>query len=173
MQQLALDACVVINLWAGDVLRSLASVAELHVVDQVAREAHFVLSDDAPQAIPLTGLVADGTLTPARLASEELPAYLSHVPALGDGEAASLALASSRGLTLATDDRSALRRARASAEPVDTVTTPDLLSWWADAVRANDADLAGGMRRIERFACYAPPASHPLATWWRDLVDNR
>ncbi|PTL58600.1 hypothetical protein [Paraconexibacter algicola] len=170
MERLLLDACVVINVFAGGILRSLSTDAgsELIVVEQVTAEVLYVDDEgDDREALEWEPLSAEGTVTAVSLSgAEELTTFLSLVPRLGDGEAASLAAARHRGLVLATDDGLALKIAADGDPVVETVTTPDILSWWADAVDADDAQLASVLQRIETRARYRPPNTHPLAPWW-------
>lgn len=170
MDRLLLDACVVINLWAGGVLRSLAheAGAELLAVEQVCTEVLYVdAEDDAREELDWSALASENTVTPISLAgADELTTFLGLVPRLGDGEAACLAAARHRALVLATDDGLALAAAADGQPTVHTVTTPDIISWWADAVGADVRRVAHAIASIETGARYRPPASHPLAAWW-------
>jgi hypothetical protein len=169
MERLLLDACVVINAFAGGILRSLATDAgsELIVVEQVTAEVLYVDDEDVREALDWDSLSADGTVTAVSLSgTEELTTFLGLVPRLGDGEAASLAAATHRSVVLATDDGLALNIAADGDPVVETVTTPDIVSWWADAVDADAPRIASVLKRIETRARYRPPNSHPLALWW-------
>lgn len=170
MDRLLLDACVVINLAAGGILRSLAQEAgaDLFAVEQVTAEVLYIDDDENErEELDWSALAADGIVRPLALdGGEELTTFLGLVPRLGDGEAASVAAARHRGLVLATDDVLALTTA-ASGEPVvETVTTPDVVSWWADAVAADEQRVAVTIRCIEARARYRPPVAHALAPWW-------
>lgn len=169
MERLLLDACVVINVFAGGILRSLADDAgsELIVIEQVAAEVLYVDDDEEREALDWDSLSAHGTVTAVSLSgADELTTFLGLVPRLGDGEAASLAAARHRNLVLATDDGLALNIAAEGDPVVETVTTPDIVSWWADAAGADDARIASVIRRIETRARYRPASSHPFAPWW-------
>ena len=176
VERLLLDACLVINLWAGDILRSLAvdCGTELLVVEQVAAEVLYVDSDpdEDRERLNWTELSDSGVIQRIRLAgTEEVTAFLGLIPRLGDGEAASLTAAQHRGLVLGTDDGLALRAASERTSPVETVTTPEVVSWWADAAQADDRIAADVIERIETRASYRPPAQHPLRPWWSALRD--
>ncbi len=179
MERLLLDACLVINLWAAGILRELASACgvELLVTEYVAGEAMFVEGEapDAPRvAIDWNELHGDGLVAAVMPAGEnELTAFLGFIPRLGDGEAASLAVATSRGLVVATDDAVALAMAAEHEPPIATVTTPDVVSWWADAAEADDARVAEVIARIEDRARFRPAACHPLSGWWRAAGERR
>jgi predicted nucleic acid-binding protein len=179
MDRLLLDACVVINLFAGGILRSLAHEAgsELIVVEQVTSEVLSVDDDDEErETLEWEPLNADRTIRPITLSrTDEVTTFLGLIPRLGDGEAASLAAARHRNLVLATDDGLALSAAAESAPSVTAVTTPDIVRWWANTVGAEAPRLAATIARIEARARYRPAGRHPLATWWADarLVDGQ
>lgn len=171
-----LDACLIINLSAAEAIEDLvAAEVRLGVVSQVAKEVLFLDDGEGDrQTVAVDDLLAAGHLELTRLSTAvELATMVGHVPRLGDGEAASLAAAASRGYVLATDDRLALRCAAALTPPVDCVTTPDILSWWADAAEVNPEVLAAALQRVERRACYVPPPAHSLASWWREAAELR
>jgi hypothetical protein len=129
--------------------------------------ARYVDDEEEREALDWDSFSADGTVTAVSLSgTEELTTFLDLVPRLGDGEAASLAAARHRNLVLATDDGLALNISAGGDPVVETVTTPDIVSWWADAVAADDARIASVLQRIETRARYRPPNSHPLAPWW-------
>ena len=131
---LVLDASVWINLLATEameaVLEAVAVVchAPEQVIDEVRRH-------------PVTGMMFSADSHPLRqkplisntsLEGTELDLFLEIVgapdrDALGDGEAAAIAVAVSRGLTLVVDDRKARRILRERFSQVQTCWTVDLL----------------------------------------------
>ncbi len=179
MHRLLLDACLVINLWAAGILRELAESCgvELLVTDMVVSEAMFVEGDDpgAPrEAINWNELIEAGTVRTVALSGEaEMTAFLGFIPRLGDGEAATVAAAAARGLVVATDDALALSTAAEHDPLVETVTTPDVVSWWADAADASDARIAEVLGLIETRAHFRPSTRHPLSEWWNEATRPR
>lgn len=172
MGRLLLDACVVINLWAGGVLDELVTACgmELLVTRTVTREAMFIESEEPDgerEAIDWPALQASGQVSGLELTEAEAASFLGFIPRLGDGEASSLAIAGARGMIVATDDALALRLAGEHDPVIETVTTPDIISWWADAAEASDERVADVIARIEARARFTPSNSHPLAEWWR------
>ncbi len=172
MERLLLDACVVINLWAGGILDELVTTCgmELLVTRTVTREAMFIEPDEPDserEAIDWPALQGKGQVTALELTTEEAAVYLGLIPRLGDGEASSLAIASSRRLVVATDDALALRLAAEQDPPIQTVTTPDIISWWADTADAGDERVAAVIAHIEARARFTPSSSHALAAWWQ------
>ncbi|HEX4959298.1 MAG TPA: hypothetical protein VF173_00570 [Thermoanaerobaculia bacterium] len=109
-----LDACCVLNLYAsgrmGEILAAFPD--QWTVADAVLQEALYVRDDqpDEKQVVDLTGLIVSGLLAKAQLDTEaEMSLFVRFAADLGDGEAATCALAVSRQGIVATDDRKAIR----------------------------------------------------------------
>jgi hypothetical protein len=76
-------------------------------------------------------------------------------------------LAKCRNWVIATDDRKAIRLAE--AEAIATITTAEIVKFWADSRNAADKAVAGVFRRIERCARFWPRRGSPLQQWRRKL----
>ena len=115
MNELLLDACVLINLIASGVpLRELAERSEVsfRIAELTAAEALFVVADDGLlEPIDLDALVAGSELIVEALAETEYEAFMKLASEVDDGEAATLAIAAARRWPVATDDRKAQRLA--------------------------------------------------------------
>lgn len=151
---LVLDTSVWINLLATDamepILRALAvpCLAPEQVVAEVRRHpvtGVALLADDHPlrQMSPAVTIVA--------LDAAELDVFLEIVgapagDALGDGEAAAIAVSLSRGLDLAIDDRKARRILTGRFRRVR-------LHWTADLLRASSVVTALGRPLVDE--CFA------------------
>ena len=85
---------------------------------------------------------------------------------IDDGEAQALAIAKSRGYTLLTDDRKALRIARRPDVAVATVTTVGVLQDWQAHRSPTVAELRVVIERIQTLARFAPNKDSPDRTWW-------
>ena len=147
---LVLDTSVVINLLATEAMEPIlvALAVPCHAPEQVVTEI---------KRHPITGAICTGNRHPLRqmtspvsivsLAREELDLFLDivgrpAVDALGDGEAAAIAVAVTRGLDLVIDDRKARRILRQQFSQVQTYWTVDLL-------RAQEVLAALGRRQAE------------------------
>ena len=75
-----------------------------------------------------------------------------------------LALAESRGWTVATDDRKAIRVAAGAGLTV--ISCPQLVKAWADATRPAEATIAQVLADIETLAQFRPSAVMPESAWW-------
>ena len=92
---------------------------------------------------------------------------MTYATQLGDGEAATLAIAASRGFTAATDDRKALRLAASAVPNIPCVDTPELIQRWVEGANPSPTQIQEALRKIEDRARYRPRKDHPLADSWR------
>ena len=172
MDELLLDACVMINLAASGIpLRELASNNQVAfaMVSVAAREALYIRAvddRDRREEIEVTEHAHRGELTLVDLRHDELPTFIDLARKLDDGEAASLAVAVHRRLPLATDDRKARRLAQASTPAIELVTTSGLLRGWASARDESAARVSDALRSIEIRASFAPGRTDPNRDWW-------
>jgi len=194
MQDVALDACCLINLCAaGAILRPLPSAPakarhgaksaahvkshlgfslSLNVPTRVTAETLFIMRPDdedqrklVKQPVDLQEYVAAGRLVPWDFQNQsEVEFFVKMAAQLGDGEAACFAIAATRGWALATDDRRARRFAADSGLAV--ITTPELVKLWAEATQPNREEIAAVLQNIQRFACFTPRPSAPKYGWW-------
>jgi hypothetical protein len=147
---LVLDTSVWINLLATDAMEAIlvALGVPCHAPEQVIAEI---------KRHPVTGAIFAGDRHPLRQATspvsivslegEELDLFIEivgrpTVDALGDGEAAAIAIAVTRGLDLVIDDRKARRILRQHFGQVRAYWTVDLL-------QAQQVFAALGRRRVE------------------------
>jgi len=200
MQDVALDACCLINLCAaGKILYPSSSSTvktqrgakahksiqhrsgfglSLHVPAKVAGEALYIMQfDQEDQAnlvecpIDLQPYLAAGLLAPCDLEThEEIELFVQMAAQLGDGEAACFALAAKRGWALATDDRRARRFAADSGLTV--ITTPELVKLWAGNTHASSEEIAAVLLNIQRFAYFTPRPNSPEYAWWGSCVEK-
>jgi hypothetical protein len=85
---------------------------------------------------------------------------------MDDGEAATGALAISRGAIVVSDDRKA-RRIFGTRHPLLPLrTTSEIVEAWADRTNPSADELAGVLRDIETRARFRPGPSDPLLAWW-------
>lgn len=133
---LVLDASVVINLLAtghaSTILQALA--VPLIVTDSVVREIGRGTANDRPEPALLAELISNQVLEINELAGTALENFFDMVSghtsnSLGDGEAATLALAYSNGFSAAIDEKKATRIAAERFEALKLVTTIDILAY--------------------------------------------
>jgi predicted nucleic acid-binding protein len=157
--ELVLDSSVVINLLATGHAASILKALAMPVVltDNVVREVELGSSNGRQEVGLLREMVADQVLTISELEGHALETFFTLVsgPAaksLGDGEAATLALAHARSCSAAIDEKKATRLATERFTSIRLVTTVDILAH--DGVRAGlgDARLADAAFQALRLA---------------------
>jgi len=175
VETVILDACCTLNLSATSrievILRRLPY--EFTVGSWGRREAQWLSVPDLEEreSVDLEPLIRAGVLTEEELRDRAEEALFVELGlTLADGEAEAAALAISRGYVLATDDRKA-RRVVAERHPSARLTgTLELLHAWQSAAAPSEAEVADALRRISERATYRPRRTHPLYTWWSDLM---
>ena len=179
MSERIIDACCLINLYASGKEGSIfQACGEFWVPDQVRREAlriRRVDEDDSRRLVPrdvdLGDAISAGYIQTCQLEGpEELDAFVRFAMQLDDGEASCLAIAESRGWTVATDDRKARRIASENGIPL--ISTPELIQRWVDATSPDEAAITELLRKIERFARFRPRRADPLHEWWVGLSNK-
>lgn len=174
--QVFLDTCCILNLYAtsrmGEILSALPE--RFMVAAAVLRESLYIRDLPGPeeqQAVDLTQIIASGLLATARPDTEaEITLLVSFAEHLGDGEAATCALAVSRGGSVATDDRKAIRLLGSLDPPVRFLTTPFLLERWCSLQALPRQEIRKALHDVERRASFRPRASDPLCAWWKMLA---
>jgi len=169
-----IDCCSLLNLhtgWGGlENLRLLPYAWS--ICDAAARESEFTREYTESGAIIEVPLdlgphIQSGLLQVARPeTADELANYVQFATQIDDGEAQALAIAKSRGYTLLTDDRKALRIARRPDVAVATVTTAGVLRDWQAHRSPTVAELRVVIERIQTLARFAPNKDSPDRTWW-------
>jgi hypothetical protein len=167
-----LDACVLINLCATELVKeiALANGVTFGIVSEVASESLYV---DIPGVHGLDRMAIDVNsleLMVLELDGAELETFIAFAGELDDGEAATLAAALHRHLHAATDDRRALRFVQDRALAVEIVRTSDLIHRWANYVNADRAEVATILKRVREGAHFQPNPDDPHANWWREII---
>ena len=176
-ETLLLDACSLINISAT---RQIAAILASHsgrfgVVDVVRQEAGYVFrggfGSDAREQEPINlGPLDDAGLlmTLAAESEDELLTYIDLTLEMDDGEAMTGAIAIHRGFRVVTDDRKALRVL--TERGVTCETSLGLIKGWAEESGISGSDLQAVLIDIRQRARYLPHRSHPLRSWWDELM---
>lgn len=172
-----LDACVLINLLASGEVEGVlrAAARDSFICTAVEGESIYLRTDDpkAPlEHIDLRPLIGSGLLIVCSIeGSTEAELYVDYASALDDGEAMSLAIALSRDLVLATDERKARRLFNeAVGDSARLTSTSELLRCWAEDEGVPTDILKTALLQIEKRARYQPPASDANYQWWADAI---
>lgn len=200
MQDVVLDACCVINLYAagkllsGETPRSapprrriavpgspakankLAFDFTLHLPTKVKEEARYILQPDEEDASKL--VKTDIDLDPAIRAS------FLHECDLEAEEETELFVQIATKLDDGEAVCFAIAKSRgwllatderptenlAKKHGVSIITTPELVKHWADKTKASEAEVAKVLWNIQTYAHYFPRKTLPMHSWWMDLA---
>jgi hypothetical protein len=170
-----IDACCLIDLLvtgrAAEILR--ASGFTWHLPIAVRDEVRYVRRHDPARAggyldepVDLGPYLTAGLLTPCQPSDEhEQEQFVRYAARFcSEGEAMCLALARSRGWTVATDDRKAIRVA--AEEGLTVISCPGLVKAWADATRPDPGVIERVLSDIETLVRFRPGPSMPGSSWW-------
>jgi hypothetical protein len=176
-----IDACCLIDLLASGHAEAILRACQYtwHLPAAVQAEVRYVRQPDPAQAgqlvlveVDLDPLIKLGVLSPCQPDNDqELDRFTQYATQFrSDGEAMCVALAESRGWTIATDDRKAIRVAGQAGLTV--LSCPQMMRHWADVAKPDQTVLAKALRNIEVFAQFRPNPSLPDYQWWLDNVAN-
>lgn len=167
---LALDACCLINLHASGRLVEIARAAPARtVVTQVVWEQEVPTLRRVEEAAgaPADGAVEAGIIEVVGFERSEAEAFVNYAAELGDdGEAATCAVAFSRGWAVSTDDRAAIRFVEKRAPHIQIVSSLELVAHWAETVRVPADSVRQVLVQIRDVGRYIPGRAHPMWSWW-------
>lgn len=172
------DACCLINLYAAGEITSVLSALKdrFYVPSIVVGESLYVIRPDkdeltkmVAEKIDLTAALQTGAIRTCDPESDEENAlFVQFASEVDDGEAVCLAIAKSRGWSVATDDRKAQRLAKGA--DISVVTTPELIKGWADASQSTDEEIAAVLQRTRDCARFIPRRGSILHDWWMERL---
>jgi hypothetical protein len=172
-----LDACVLINILASVRAQEILTGSEYKfgICTVVSKESIYLRAADLnapPDAVELDPFVKSKCLTVYALTGDkEQTLYVDYAADLDDGEAMTLALAFSRGFTVATDDRKARRIFL--EDTVDTtrlLSTPQILKRWSSRARLTGEELKKMLLDVSRRGRFSPHSGDPEFIWWSKAV---
>ncbi|HEX6339927.1 hypothetical protein [Umezawaea sp.] len=173
--QLLLDACIAINLLATDSASEITAALDIHflMAKQAAAECGELHVDQETITVYRRGRVSD---TPPlahvlTLVGPELDAYVELARDIDDGEAATIAIACSRSLPMATDDRKARRVAVEAGIAVPTGTTT-ILRQYTEAIGQSRQEIAVLLQRVRDEASYIPRHTDENFAWWQHHIQH-
>lgn len=169
-----IDTCCLLNVCAvGEPAAVLKIIpVKWHIAKAAATEELSIRpTPDAKRAerrrIDLQPCLNAGILTVSAPENEaEQALYIQLALEVDDGEAMSLAIASIRHWAVSTDDIAAIRVAKRLG--IVTVSTPELVKWWAEQSKADATAVAHAIRNIETLARYVPTTDATGYEWWKE-----
>ena len=174
MKVLLNDCSVLLNLLAAECLGSIAEVTgwQFAICPAVRDEVKKLRDATTGEMvdIDIAPLIASGLLQVLEISGdEEQTLYVEQAVVVDDGEAMSIAIAASRKLELAIDDKQAANHTRRTFPEIRLWSTPEILKLWSDTSAIEPPLLQKAIRLIEARARFFPPKSHALAQWWRSM----
>ncbi len=175
---LLLDACCIINFLAsGHLLEILKVIPAQVAVTQVVLEEELQilerLKDEGNESAIQFQIAIDRDIVKivdydfdSDAETETFLNYLANN--LGDGEAATFAIAFQRKWALATDDKKAISFMQQQASYIQIFSTPEIIKYWSEAAKVNFSKLSEALNAVEKNGSYSPPKSHPLRSWWKN-----
>ncbi len=172
------DACVLINLMASGRFEDIARGGgwQFVVATAVCAETHYMRDPATGESVPidLALYFAAGLLEQVRVETEaERNAYIAYAAQrLDDGEAMSLALAQSRHLALATDDRRARLIIERENVSVELHSTVSVLQSWEAQCKVPAAEMRRVLERIRNGARFSPRSMTADHAWWTQRLQT-
>lgn len=172
-----LDACVLINLLASGRAEEILSGSEYKfgISTVVSHESIYLRAADSnapPDEVKLDLFVKSKCLTVYQLSGDkEQVLYVDYAADLDDGEAMTLALALSRGFSMATDDRKARRIfLEEIGDRTRLLSTAQILRSWSKKAGLTSGELKKLLLEVSRRGRYSPPSGDPDFSWWSKAV---
>ena len=177
-----LDACCLLNCIAIARCEAILQAPEqgrvptYAIAQTVADEARYLQSGhgenpEEREIVDLQPLYRAGVLSRLPLESaHELELFVNWARCVDDGEAATIAIALSRGYGIVTDDKKIRRLIAQETGGVPCRSTLELFKLWHDQPTTERAELSIALRAVRDRARYVPLRSDPLYSWWRELV---
>ena len=117
--------------------------------------------------LPAEQAIEEGIIKIAELEGSEAETFVNYAAGLGDdGEAATCAIAFSRGWAVATDDRAAIRFVEREAPRIQVVSTLELVEHWANQTKKSPDSVRQVLIQIRDIGGYFPGTRHPMYAWW-------
>jgi len=177
-----LDACVLLNLYATGHIAAIIDSFPGHalVSTQVLNEVLHPYNTPKREhtsagraSIQLEPLIVAGALDVISLDSErEHSVFVTLARHLGDGEAASGALALTRSAPVATDDRKAIRVFAEYVPPIPTVGTVQLLQAWETRANVERTAMRIALCSVRLQARFEPANGTEGKRWWCDRTGD-
>jgi hypothetical protein len=172
-----LDTCVLINVLASGRAKEIltSSRYSFGICTVASKESVYLRAIDPnapPEAVELDPFVKSKCLTVYGLSGDvEQTLYVDYAADLDDGEAMTLALAFSRGYTVATDDRKGRRIFLAETrDATRLLSTPQILRKWSENARLTAGELKRLLLEISHRGRFSPRSDDPEFTWWSKAV---
>lgn len=175
--QTILDSCVLLNLAASNEIADIVlTIDGATFISTAAQKEALFLRDEADPAT-LVPLALDDLLAIAQIrvcdveTNEEEEEFVRLASDLDDGEAMSIAIATSRGMRFASDDQKARRVFLELVPAADRlICTSSILKRWSDRRAVAAPRLKAILKRIGTRARFTPSRRDPNVDWWQQSL---
>jgi len=167
---LLLDTCCLLNFHAsGQFLEILKVIpAQVAIVEEVKQELTQIDRTEIEEAIAQDLLIAVDFASDAEAGN-----FVNYAAArLGDGEAATGAIAVERGWAIATDDRKAIKFFTQEVPSLQIFSTLEIIQYWAETEAIQPLQVQETLHNIQVQGRYTPAEYHPLKSWWDKFLDR-
>jgi hypothetical protein len=176
---LILDACCVLNFSAsGSFIEILKSLPAQVVVTQVVRDRELLslqrlAYESCENVNQFEAAINHGLLLVEDFENDrEAETFVNYASVLGDdGESATCAIAVHREWAIATDDRQAISFFQREAPYLQILSSLEIIKHWSVVSNVASAELRTVLSNIRTQGRYVPHKSHPLLSWWQDLME--
>jgi hypothetical protein len=172
-----LDACVLINILASGRAQEILTDSGFMfgICTVVSQESIYLRAADLnapPDTVELAPFVKSKSLSVYALSGDKEQAlYVDYAADLDDGESMTLALAFSRGFTVATDDRKARRIfLEDTGDVARLLSTPQILKKWSQGAGLTAGHLKNLLLEVSRRGRFSPHSGDPDFAWWSKAV---
>jgi len=171
--KIIIDACALINFYASGKFDSILQKqpAQAYIVEEVKSESLFIKNfakSGEYQPILLDHFLNTGLIKLVKLkTSAEKHLFVNLACQIDDGEAATLAIASSRKMQIITDDRKAIRVLKQEVPKVKQCSSLAIIKHWCESQSVSKKEIKKALKNIHECARYQPHHGHQLYDWWR------
>jgi predicted nucleic acid-binding protein len=176
---LIIDACVLLNLIATEVIQEILSlIAQNSMICVLVKDESLYLRKEEDinenQSVDIDDLINQSVIQICNCENaNEQELFVNLAASLDDGEAMSLAIALSRNWHLATDDKKARRIFRENNSNSNfLISTTDLIKTWAESQNVADDIIKPILLKVERKASFRPPKSDVNLQWWNYFISK-
>ena len=168
---LLIDTCCLINLCASGELLNILQVISISVKTNIVQEVKRELQK-IEHLEQFESVVEQGLLLIVDFASDaERNTFITYAMEIDDGEAATGAIAISRGWAMATDDKKATRFLLQQSPSLQIVSTPEIIRYWSETANIDLFKLSNILQEIRVKARYSPSKNHFLKSWWEMVIN--
>lgn len=172
-----LDACCLLNFYASarflEILKAIPAqfTVTLEVKEKELQMFQALQDNEKTEVNLLEIAIAQNLLKVIDFESEEeAELFVNYAQSVDDGEAATGAIAVSRGWAIATDDKRAIKFFQREVPKLQIFSTLELIKYWSDYINLDELELQEVLNAIRVEGKYIPDKKHPLYNWWESVM---